>query len=290
MKIQNFSVLIGSKACNARCPYCISKMTPSQGMKLKKDKVNWRNFHIASRIAEKAGVMTVMLTGKGEPTLFPEEISMALDKLQVYNFPIIEIQTNAIVFSTEKERYKKYLQEWYDKGLTTISISVVHYEDKKNIELLYPNIKSVDLKKVIKMLRDIGYSIRLSIIMVKNYIDNIEDVDKFISFCKENNVTQLTMRPVTLSRSKDNPEVFEWTKKNKPNKKDVNKIYSYVRKKGNLLMNLMHGASIYDIKGISVCITTCLTLNPNMEDIRQLIFFPNGKIRYDWQYEGAILL
>lgn len=290
MKIQTFSVLVGSKACNARCPYCISKMTPSQGMELKKNKINWRNFHIASRIAEKAGVMTIILTGKGEPTLFPEEISMVLDELQVHNFPIIEIQTNAIVFSTEKNRYKKYLKEWYDKGLTTISISVVHYEDKKNIDLLYPNIANVNLKSVIKMLRDIGYPVRLSIIMVKNYIDNTEEVDKFINFCKENNVMQLTMRPVTLSRSKENSKVYEWTKKNRPSEKSVKKVYSHVRKKGKLLLNLMHGASVYDINGVSVCITTCLTLKSNVEDIRQLIFFPDGKIRYDWQYEGAVLL
>ncbi len=31
MKIQTFSIVAGSEACNARCPFCISKMTVPNG-------------------------------------------------------------------------------------------------------------------------------------------------------------------------------------------------------------------------------------------------------------------
>ena len=34
----------------------------------------------------------------------------------------------------------------------------------------------------------------------------------------------------------------------------------------------------------------CLTIDPSADDIRQLIFFPDGHLRYDWQYAGALLL
>ena len=78
MKIQTFSILAGSEACNARCPFCISKMTPPSGVELKEPKVNWRNFRKACLLAKQSGVTTAMFTGKGEPTLFPKQITKFL--------------------------------------------------------------------------------------------------------------------------------------------------------------------------------------------------------------------
>ena len=68
MKINTFTVIVGGMACNARCPYCVSKMTPDCGMK-KSAEPNWRNFNVACKFARDAGVSTALLTGKGEPTI-----------------------------------------------------------------------------------------------------------------------------------------------------------------------------------------------------------------------------
>ncbi len=67
-------------------------------------------------------------------------------------------------------------------------------------------------------------------------------------------------------------------------------IRSFLESDGTLLMTLIHGASIYDVKGQNVCLTDSLTLTARTDDLRQLIFFPDGHLRYDWQYPGAILL
>jgi hypothetical protein len=53
-------------------------------------------------------------------------------------------------------------------------------------------------------------------------------------------------------------------------------------------MRLPHGADVYDFRGQNVCLNNCLT-PPNSEEIRQIIFFPDGHLRYDWVYEGAII-
>lgn len=95
----------------------------------KTTKVNWRNFDKACRIAELNGITTVLLTGKGKPTLFPDQLTEYFRHLQKYNFPILELQTNAVLFAEQEEKYDKYLREWYELGLTIISISVVHYEN-----------------------------------------------------------------------------------------------------------------------------------------------------------------
>jgi hypothetical protein len=70
----------------------------------------------------------------------------------------------------------------------------------------------------------------------------------------------------------------------------LEEMESYLRRKGHQLMKLIHGGVVYDVDGQNVCLSNSLTIDPNTEELRQLIFFPDGHLRYDWQYEGAILL
>lgn len=44
------------------------------------------------------------------------------------------------------------------------------------------------------------------------------------------------------------------------------------------------------VDGQNLCVSTCLTLDPQEPELRQIIFWPNGRLTYDWQYQGAILL
>jgi hypothetical protein len=74
-------------------------MTPPVGVMLDEPEVNWRNFRVACRLAERCGVTTAMLTGKGEPTLFPEQITKYLQALSEFPFPIIELQSNGILLA-----------------------------------------------------------------------------------------------------------------------------------------------------------------------------------------------
>ena len=132
MRIQTFSILAGSEVCNARCPFCISKMTPPLGVELKEPEVNWRNFRIACRLAERCGVTTAMFTGKGEPTVFPEQITKFLKIMAEFHFPIVELQSNGVLLIERPETYSTHLRDWYDLGMTTIAISIVHFEAEKN--------------------------------------------------------------------------------------------------------------------------------------------------------------
>src|ERR1035437_8479153 len=124
MHFQTFSIVVGTRACNASCPFCISKQTGLFGTPIK---VNWRNFAIACKLAQKAKTTTVLLTGKGEPTLYPDHVTETLKALQSYDFPLIEMQTNGLAIAEGKVS-DETLQSWYDLGLTTIAISVVHWD------------------------------------------------------------------------------------------------------------------------------------------------------------------
>lgn len=291
MKIKTFSILAGSEVCNAKCPFCVSKMTPTLGLNLKEPEVNWRNFRIACRLAQQSGVDTVLITGKGEPTLFPDQITKYLDHLKEFDFPLIELQTNGIPLADNWKKYNSYVKEWYDKGLTLIALSITHYDPARNREIYLPNRDSyVNLPKLIGNLHNAGLSVRLASILVNGYIDNSGDLEKLISFARENKVEHLTLRPVNKPHESRNLDVFRWTQKNHLRSDQLKDLGDYLEKNGERLLRFSHGANIYDVNGQNVCLTNSLTKDENPENMRQLIFFPDGHLRYSWEYEGAILL
>jgi molybdenum cofactor biosynthesis enzyme MoaA len=290
MKIQTFTIVVGTNACNAHCPYCISKMTFNQGVTCKNELFNWINFDKACFLAQINHVSTVLLTGKGEPTLYPNQITEFLKRMKKFNFPLIELQTNGLVFERNWEKYEPYLNEWRELGLNTIAFSIVHPEKERNKEIYSPNEEHFEIKKIVDKLHKIGFSIRLSCIMIKGYVDSVESVVNLINKSNEWGVEQLTIRSVVTPEKSEDLEVYTWTKEHIINKERIFDISEFLDKKGHKLMTLDHGGVVYDFNGQNICLTDCLTLKPNSEDLRQLIFFPDGHLRYDWQYKGAILL
>ena len=75
MKFQTMSLVAGTPACQAKCPFCVSKMTVPQDKTLGSTNINGRNLKKGLLFAERSGVTTVLITGKGEPTLYPLDIS-----------------------------------------------------------------------------------------------------------------------------------------------------------------------------------------------------------------------
>src|ERR1700733_442661 len=158
--IQTFSIVAGSLACNARCPFCVAPMTPANGLGTKEPTVNWRNFRKAARYAANGRCQTAMITSKGEPTIFPEQITKFLQELVPYDFPVIEMQTNGLLIAEGKKVTDQHLKDWYDLGLTTVAISVVHYEAAKNKEVYTPHRPSyIDLPALIQKLHSFGFSV-----------------------------------------------------------------------------------------------------------------------------------
>jgi len=265
-------------------------MTPGQGVSQKLPAVNWRNFGICCIFAKDSHVSTVLITGKGETTLFPERITDFLVHLQPYNFPFLELQNNGIVFLQKRKKYQKYLKEWYNLGLTTMALSIVHYDQKIGKMIYQPDGSYFDLAELIPYLHSFGYSVRLSCMMFKGGIDSIEGVKKIIRYAKDNHAEQLTVRSIGMPENSENKKVAKWVSEHKLAKDRVQEIKRFLDKEGKKLMPLAHGAMVYDYKGQNICLSNCLTLKPSSEEIRQLIFFPDGHLRYDWRYPGAILL
>ncbi len=291
MRIQTFSVVVGSAACNARCPFCVSRMTPRYSAETREPAVNWRNFEIACRFAKDSGVSTVLITGKGEPTLFPEQVTQTLERLRPFGFPFVELQTNGIALADPRPRWAGALARWYEQGLTLVALSVVHHEVARNREIYRPgDDRYPALPELVGRLHAQGLAVRLSCVLLAGQVDSPEALAGLIAFCKGQGVEQLTVRPVQAPAASLDPEVARWVAAQAPPAELVPRLRAYLDARGTRLMELLHGAVVYDVEGQNVCLSSCLTLDPRDERIRQLIFFPDGHLRYDWQYPGAILL
>lgn len=317
MKIQTFSIVVGTSACDADCPFCISHTTGFENLPKNRD-IDEINFHKAIKLAEMSGTTTVLLTGKGEPTLYPREIDWYLRGLEE-RFPFVELQTNALQIGylaakefsgpcTLTDTPPKYLRisksdlvMWREYGLTTIAISTVGIDAEHNAEVYlrgrgaeyYP-----DLAMTARYLHELGYSVRLCVMMLDQMIDSPEKVFQLAEWCKEAKIAQLTVRPIRgpdPERRKDNKptdqEKYIFFHCLKPEQEK--QIRDAVNQKATQIMTLMHGAhtaKVYDYNGQNICVSDCLTVEPSSDEIRTLIFYGDGKLMYDWQYDGARLL
>ena len=299
MNIQTLSLIAGGTACNSRCPFCISQNTPKCGMDLYCPKLNLRNFKICLGMALRSNVSTVIITGKGEPTLFPGRIWEYLEHMSQWCkfpdvIPFIELQTNGIRLASEE--MDEDLEGWKALGLTHINISVVHWEYEKNRAIYQPDGDYMDLPVLIAKLNQLGFTVRLSCMGVKGYIEDVGGLKGLLHFAKENGVKQITFRSIVRlaehgEKNDDSiSDVDRWVDEHGLEVAQINAIDKFVRDEGHLCLPLAHGANVFDIDGQNFCWATCLTTNTSKDDIRQIIFFQDGTIRYDWRYEGAILL
>ena len=293
MKFGTFSVVVGNDACNARCDFCVAKMT--EQINFTCQDIDLRRFSVACRLAEKAGVTTALLTSKGEPTLFPIPIQLCLEVLKS-KFPLIELQTNGLVFLQDKEKWSNILETWVDKGLTTIALSIVHYENYMNEKIYCDSsgnfrFKYPDLTETIDFLVGLGLSVRLNCIGIKKFIDTPEEIQNLLAFAKgTGHELQVTWRPVQMPDKSRNDIIAEQTRGLEISESDINRIRMWpIADNHPALYNLPHGATIYDIDGQNLCLANCLTIQPDLDEIRQIIYV-DGHIRYDWQHRGAIIL
>jgi uncharacterized Fe-S cluster-containing radical SAM superfamily enzyme len=243
-------------------------------------------FFTALALARRCNVTTAMLTGKGEPTLWPDEISQYLTNMK-NEFPIVELQTNGI--SLEKIGAEK-LKYWNMNGLSVICLSVVSTDYGKNQEVYGKN--HYVLSERVDWLHQLGFSVRLICIMAKGYVDDVDSVRKFIDWAKYHKVEQVSLMPVSKPQKTGHEhdlKTFDWVDSHTVGMKSLDAIAADFKKNGSPIRQLEHGAVVYDYDGQNVCLNHCLRSPNDLGVIRNLIF-DGEHLRHDWRFEGAILI
>lgn len=300
-RVSTFSIVVGTSACDADCKHCVSHMT---GL-LESDPIHFHKFDKAALLAKSRMATTVLLTGKGEPMLYPEQITLYLQRLQNFAFPIIELQTNGILIGQAVEQdqgksflYDQYLRDWYDLGLNTIALSLSDVDEEENKKTFLhhrPNVNYPDLAQTVRYLHNMGYSIRFCIMLQKGVVDSPQRLEKVIRWCKDHDVEQCTVRPLRVPENPKDPSYAEYTRNVTLTPEQLDCLEAWVFDNGTPLLTLSHGnhaSIVYDIFGQNLCWADCLTVDSNTDDIRTLIYFGQGRgrIAYDWQYEGAVIM
>ncbi len=295
-KALTYTIIAGNMDCTNKCPICISRMTPNQGIGYEKPSVDWETFEKATQIATNHGAENVLITGKGEPTLFPDQITQYLMLLRGKPFDKRELQTNGYLLANGGKYYDNKIDEWKYFGLDFVAVSIYHYDDAKNKAMSRP--KSGDyyeLPKLIEKLSSKGLRTRLSCVMLKNYVDSVEEAKNLMSFAKKHGVHQLTLRRADVPHDSMDKEIARFITENRIDfDSDAYKdLARYLEKNGALCDTLPHGAGVYEIKPYkqNVCISTGLTNYAGEKEIRQLIFFPEGILTTSWEniHGGRIL-
>ena len=300
MKSKMLSVVVGTEECIAKCPFCVS-CEPLRNERCRRE-LNMRNFNIALTYAERAGVETMVITSRGEPLLYPKEIDAYLCENHLSNsrIPFVELQTNGILFQAGKNyELDRYLDGWYDFGLTHIALSTVSHINSANAKnyLGSEDANYPDLAETIKYLHGKGFSVRLVCIMCENvdandwYVNSDSQMLNYIYFAKEYGVEQVTFRPVNEEFRRQ--DAHYWCERHllSDNKKDL--LRKTLAHDGTVLQEIPRVGTVYDFKGQNVMFSVPLTKytdNSDAESTRQLIYFPDGHLKYEWEKEGAILL
>ncbi len=269
MKFDTLSIVVGTRACNANCKFCVSKITCNESKKVMYD---YHRLEIALRLG--SHLDEVILTGVGEPTLDPDNLAMLTYRIFEADFPIITLQTNGIDLNRE------YLQRLYDAGLSRVALSVCSLDSEVNDSIM--GAKMPDPFEFTKMAAGIGLSTRLAVVVTKEAFGlGTEKLHIFMDSCSlEKSVNQLTFRELGGDS--------EW---NTANYVGLSEFERSLLQRGAIeLFNFDYGARVYDFSGQNVCIASCLTESTNPDRQRQLIYYPDGRLRFSWQHQGAVIL
>lgn len=295
MKFHMLSVVIGDTACYSNCPFCVSgEKICNENMNLPPlDSIHWKRFRVATKLAAKSGVDTVMLTSRGETTLYRNEISRYLKELRYTDeFPFVELQTNGVLLAKEWDKQSGIdVRGWFEDGLTTVTISMVSMHPEINSKIYTNGKEYIDVKELVHNLHKVGLSVRLTCVMCKDWMDTPELVLEFIEYAKEIGAEQVTMRPVNDEYRR--LSAHNWILNHKLTTEQEIAIWNCLKDNGTELLKLPRVGTVFDVNGQNVMFSeplTKYTRDTNPENGRNLIFFRDGHIRYEWEMDGGILL
>lgn len=269
LKAENLTISVKNNGCDKNCPYCISKMTGHN--KYNKFLVE-RNLAKVKRIAHLAEVTNVLITGKGEPMMSPEEV---FSMIREFNKLPVELQTNGIILNDNLH----LVDQLRDAGLDVIAISIDNLATFDNYCELFEKIN------------ELGLISRVTL----NITNNIpKDFDKILNLCKYYGIRQLTLRNIVAPTGKiQSNKVKAWILDNtseRAYRELIDEVKKTLGRRGHPLRKLKSGMEIWDIDDISFTFSDyCIQESSNGNDIRSLIFMDDGHLYTTWNSKASII-
>ncbi len=283
--------------CNAKCPFCISKMTWKTGARDNEKLIE--ALPKAFGYAKYHGVDTVLVTGSGEPmiTKYSAE-SIAAIARDDYAIPIRELQTNGY----RLWEYKDSLSDSFPglSAFTHISISAASPSPEISAKIMgLP--EDYNYLRLARALSELGFIVRIQLNLNHEGFKNNGMMPygwRIESFCailsREYGVHQLSLHQIQKPWGpikSGGRKYAEWIDKYAWTTEECEALWNQVAKQGTFLRTLSFGAKVYDVNGVSVAVTHCMDMEAAQNDqVRSLILQPDGHIYHHWNYRGSILL
>jgi len=270
MKANNLTISIPQPKdgfrCDENCPYCISLMTPF--VQFNYD-LFFDNLEKVKYMAKTCSVSSVLLTGKGEPTLNYHLLLQTAMKFS--SFPM-ELQTNGKWLLDHIDAMK----ELKAVGLDTLAFSI---DNLYNVIELYPLSKKAC---------DLGMTVRVCLNLTNKITPKIKFVE-IIASIKDFLIDQLLFRqlmiPDKVLETEQSKKVQAWIRDN-VDVSTYNRLYQEMLNivdEKDLIRILPHGVRVYDIDNIAVTFSDyCVQEYNNTEDIRSLIYLEDGHLYTSW--------
>jgi sulfatase maturation enzyme AslB (radical SAM superfamily) len=284
-KIYSVSALVGSGACNGNCSFCAGKYLRSQASNLSTHRAWRRNLAAAIKLSARYGGWSLSLTGSGEPTCDPDDVTEALEiyaacAKQGAFFPNVNLFTNGILFG-DKEFADAWLPRWRELGLTNVAVSIHSAFLRGQAEAYglksYPSF--VDIFDNIR--RHVG--LRCTLLLRKGGVDNAAKYEDAVCFLRDIGCDNIT------SWSVGNPDGTR--NKFTPSRLGLAGIRMWLRRNAKLCHGHVWGGGVYDWNGAILRITDYVSKHdPKADFVRQLVVFQNGTVAYSWIREGALCM
>lgn len=287
MNIQSLSVVVPNNACINNCKFCCAKMHDEcypNAFKVDEGRA-WKEFNRRMAFARDNGCNTVMLTGNTEPQVnwsFLQRFGRENIMLEA-PFRWIEIQTTGVMLD---EGYLDFLRD--KVGVNVISLSISSFDDEVNHSIIQSPHAQDDkflLKPLCKMIKDMGFTLRLSLNLNK-WFEQCFFPSQIFEYAKSvYNADQVTCR--VLYADGNSPQA-EWVRNNAVNNSFVKSIEDYI-KSCRKLERLPHGLQKYDVMGMSVIIDADSMAQEDSDSYKYLILREDCKLYSKWDTPASLI-
>jgi hypothetical protein len=236
------------------------------------------------------GCNTVMLTGQGEPQQNLEFIAKfaKMNSELVMPFRNIEIQTTGA-------RIDEYtLNCLRNNGITTISLSVSCLnDDEANSDVINGGRTPIDLKKLCRNIKELGFNLRLSLNVttwIYLYDEPKGGYEAIFEYCsKVLGADQVTFRKMYTDGN--NSPQSKWIEKyGVKTEAYFGGLHDYILKNGRYLDTLEYGSKRYSVMGMSTVVDEdCMAKSEEKQSWKYLILRPNCKLYTQWDDKGSLL-
>lgn len=300
----NLSIFVDDY-CNADCKFCVAQLRYEniakayEKPKIEDDEEYYRRLDEILKYIEPLNV-SVSITG-GEPTISPRFIKI-LELIDKHNLRKRTITTNGSAL-LNKENGKTLLDHLIDNKFDHLNISKTHYDEKINRKIMrYRNgyCSNEDLRKIIPYALSKGLRPRLSCLLLKEGISNIENMIQYIKYYEDIGIDNIIFRELMDYDEKTmcNKEKMDY---NIRNKIKLNDVWQEVDKNSNFvpyqnLLGYYYYVEMYKYNDVIVCSESAdLKIqtdekNKNNDIVYELVFHPNGNLNGSWVDNEDILL